>query len=548
MGKFTLFIESKILILSRMLKWFRSKFSAKLIVLIGLVFIIPVITSLATLVLTSGASLKQFDQALTEDDKSDALINQIFPQVSKEQIGDPKSLILNLREYEERRSFGLFVGLIVISFVLAGLVGLLSLLILKRGMLSLRELSMASTRVGEGDLEVIPVSWSQDEFADLTEAFKTMTRRLKETTVSRDFYNHVLESMPAAVFTVDNDEVITTWNPQSVKLTGLSAKGTIGRSIKEIEDVIGEAIDRSELPIFGRESVIRTRDGEQRIVSKGVDYLYDRSGNKSGVIETFIDISEQKKLERELVIAKERAEESSRLRSEFLANMSHEIRTPLNGIMGLAEVMGEYEDNPEKRSNLNTIGQCGKNLLHLINEILELSKLEAGKMVLNPAIISMAEVVHNATATMAISCEKKGLELRVAVEDGVPDTIETDGHKLVQILINLLGNSLKFTEKGFIKLSVAGYRGEKPGDLLFSVEDTGCGISSDRLNSIFESFVQAEGYLNRGSDGTGLGLTITRKLVVLMGGEIWIESEEGSGSIFYFTIDSGISLQDLDRR
>jgi PAS domain S-box-containing protein len=531
-----------------MLKWFRHKFSAKLVVLIGLVFIIPVVTSLATLVLTSSASLKKFDQALVDDDSVKAMVREVFPHVSDEQLGDPRALIQNLKQYEQRRTFGLFVGLIVISFVLAGVVVVLSMLILKRGMLSLHELSLASARVGDGDLDVVPISWSQDEFADLTEAFKTMTKRLKETTVSRDFYNHVLESMPAAVFTMDNEDVITTWNPQAAQLTGLSAQETVGRSIKEIEDVVGESIDRSELPMFGRESVIRERDGEQRIVSKGVDFLYDRSGTKNGVIETFIDISEQKKLERELVIAKERAEESSRLRSEFLANMSHEIRTPLNGIMGLAEVMGECEEDPEKRSNLNTIGQCGKNLLHLINEILELSKLEAGKMVLNSAIISMAEVTHNATATMAVSCDKKGIELRVAVADDVPDTIETDGLKLIQILLNLLGNSLKFTEKGYIKLSVDNCRGERRGDLQFAIEDTGCGISCDRKSSIFESFVQAEGYLNRGGDGTGLGLTITRKLVALMGGEIWLESEEGRGSIFYFTIESGVSLKDLDRR
>jgi len=531
-----------------MLKWFRRKFSTKVIVLIGLVFIIPVITSLATLLLTSRASLNDFDLALKSNAQTSAMVDRIFPQIPNERIGDPRSLIQNLREYEERRTFGLFVGLIVISFALAGVVGLLSLLILKRGMLSLRELSLASARVGEGDLEVSPISWSQDEFADLTEAFKTMTSRLKETMVSRDFYNHVLESMPAAVFTVDREDIITTWNPQAAELTELPPSQTIGRSIKEFEDVIGNPIDRSLLPIFGRESAIRVRDGQQRIVSKGVDFLYDHSGNRNGVIETFIDISEQKKLERELVIAKERAEESSRLRSEFLANMSHEIRTPLNGIMGLAEVMGDCEADPEKRSNLGIINQCGKNLLHLINEILELSKLEAGKMILNPAIISIAEVVHNATATLAVSCDKKGLELRIAVSDDLPDTIETDGHKLTQILINLLGNSLKFTEKGYIRLCVAGYRGERAGDLRFSIEDTGCGISQDRLTSIFESFVQAEGHLKRGGDGTGLGLTITKKLVGLMGGDIWIESEVGSGTIFNFTIDSGVSLNDLDRR
>ena len=528
---------------------FRIRFSTKLILLISLVFLIPVATSLVTLLITSQASIARFDQTLSmPQQRQQDLVREVIPDATPEELAQPGTLLRVMRDYERRRTYGLFVSLIVVSFVLAGVVILLSMLILKRGMLSLHELSLAAARVGEGDFDVSPKCRSHDEFADLVMAFTTMTKRLMETMISRDFYNHVLESMPAAVFTVDNDGLITTWNRQASRLTGLKTGETLGRSIEELTDVVGPRADRASIPFFGREAVVRTRDGLQRIVSKGVDFLYDRDGSHAGVIETFIDISELKKLERQLVIAKERAEGASRLRSEFLANMSHEIRTPLNGIMGLAEIMAEEEKDPERRSNLNTIRQCGGNLLHLINEILELSKLEAGKMVLRSALVSTASVVQEATATIEPGCRRKEIDLGVEVEEEVPDTIEVDGRKLVQILVNLLGNALKFTDQGFIRLRLARYRGERKGDILFEVSDSGRGIPPDRQKLIFESFVQANGYLTRGREGTGLGLTITHKLINLMGGEIWLESEVGKGSVFSFTIESGRPLTDLDRR
>ena len=528
---------------------FRIRFSTKLILLISLVFLIPVATSLVTLLVTSRASIVRFNQALSMPQQyQQDLIREIFPDATSQELAQSQSLVKAIRDYERRRSYGLFVSLIVISFVLAGVVILLSMLILKRGMLSLHELSLAAAKVGEGDFDVSPECRSHDEFADLVMAFTTMTKRLQETTISRDFYNHALESMPVAVFTVDNNGLITTWNRQAIRLTGLKAEETLGRSVEEFTPVVGPRPDMTSIPFFGREAVVRTQDGLQRIVSKGVDFLYDRDGSHAGIIETFIDISELKKLERQLVIAKERAEESSRLRSEFLANMSHEIRTPLNGIMGLAEMLAEEEGDPERRSNLNTIRQCGNNLLHLINEILELSKLEAGKMVLHSAVVPVSGVVQEAMATVEPGCRRKGIDLSSKIDDDVPDTIEVDGRKLVQILVNFLGNAQKFTDRGFIRLGVARYRGQKRGDIIFEISDSGRGIPPERQKLIFESFVQADAYLTRKGEGTGLGLTIAHKLISLMGGEIWLESEVGKGSTFFFTIESGRPLADLDRR
>jgi PAS domain S-box-containing protein len=515
---------------------FRRRFSTKLVLLISIVFLIPVVTSIAMLVATSQASVDLFEKVLTEPPgKQQLFLQEMLPQSDHGYAG-ASGVIALLRDYEHRRSFGLASSLIVISLALAAVVILLSMLLLKRGMVSLRELSAAAAAVGGGDFDVSPVAHSDDEFANLTEAFGLMTRRLRETMVSRDFMNHVIESMPAAIFTVDAKHRITTWNRQAARLTGIPSSEALGREAGELADVIARLPEDAAIPFFGKEAVMRPRGGGQRIVSIGADFLFAHTGERAGLIVTFVDMSEQKELERELLIAKERAEESSRLRSEFLANMSHEIRTPLNGIMGLAEVLAEGEGDAERRQHLGTIRQCGENLLYLINEILDLSKLEAGKMVLHRTTAVTADLLREAVATVEVGCKRKGIALATDVAPGVPEMIEVDHRKLVQILINLLGNALKFTDQGSIRLIVAPYRGERRGTLLFSVADTGLGIAADRQAHIFESFIQSEEHLTRRSEGTGLGLAIAGKLIGLMGGEIWVESNLGTGSTFSFTI------------
>lgn len=514
---------------------FRSRFSTKLVLLIAIVFLIPVITTIAMIETSTRNSVNRFDELLkAEPDVQRDGLAQLAPGFHE--IAKPILLLKLLKDYEQRRSLGLMTGLAVTACVLAGVVIVLSLLILKQGMLSLKELSRAAALVGEGNFDVAPLPRSHDEFSQLTEAFQTMTRRLRETVVLRDFFNQVVESMPAAVFTVDRDGLITTWNRQAEKLTGLAARDVIMRKVSCIEDVLGPVPNIAEVPFFGRELAIRPRVGGQRTVSKGADVFFDRASRPAGIISTFVDITALKTLERELIQAKERAEESSRLRSEFLANMSHEIRTPLNGILGLAEVLLDGEADEERRLSLKTIRQCGQNLLHIINEILELSKIEAGKMLLHFAITVIEDVVKESLATVDVGCQKKGLALSWRIADDVPRAMEIDRHKLVQVLINLLGNALKFTEQGDVQLFVALYAGHRPGDIIFSVTDTGIGVPIEKQEHIFESFTQAEGHLTREGDGTGLGLAISKKLVDLMGGEIWVESELNKGSTFNFTI------------
>ena len=223
-------------------------------------------------------------------------------------------------------------------------------------------------------------------------------------------------------------------------------------------------------------------------------------------------------------------------KGDFLARMSHELRTPLNGIIGLAEALSEEESDTEKLKSLSAIRQSGTSLIHLINEILDLSKIEAGRMLLHTSEVNVSDLVNESASTINVGCKKKGLELKVHVDPEIPAIINTDGHKLVRALINLLGNAVKFTNKGEIAVNVAPYKESRKGKIIFTVSDSGRGIPEKSREIIFEKYMHANEDDDVRSDGTGLGLPIAKGLVELMGGEIWVESKEGGGTAFNFTI------------
>ena len=508
-----------------------KRFSFKLVFLISLAFLIPVVTSLLVLKFSSEATIQRLSTAINQDyGKEQYLLKQIFPD---EKINlNPRETLVLLKQYEKRRSFGLFTSFLVISILLAAVVLIMSIIILKRAMLTLRDLSNAAKDIGEGNFTAKVKSHSHDEFSNLAEAFSLMTNKLKETTVSKNFYNHILEVVPAAIFTVNNINKIVTWNKQAEIITGYKAN-----------EVLEKPADKLKMLPFmlegipGRREVsIQTKENKTKIISCDIEGFSDRRG--VGMIGTFIDVTEERKLSKQLVIAKERAEDASRVRTEFLANMSHEIRTPLNGIIGMTDILHEEENDDEKRGMLSTIAQCGKRLLHLINEILELSKLEAGKEKFRPEETDLNHIVDSSFAAIDAQCRKKQLDVIKEISKDLSSRITTDTGKLTRILINLLSNGVKFTDTGFIKLTANKYLGEKPGNIIFSVEDTGRGIPKERQKFIFESFVQADEYLTR-EDSSGLGLAISKKLIEMLDGEIWVESEKGKGSKFFFTVTLG---------
>jgi PAS domain S-box-containing protein len=363
---------------------------------------------------------------------------------------------------------------------------------------------------------------------------------------ANELQRQLLATAATGIFTVSSDRRITAVNDEFLLRTGYSRDEVVGKpcsvfSGDECEDHCPLLKNEESDRIFRRQCVIKAKDGSMRTVLKNANVLRDDQKKVIGGIESFVDVSE-------LIEARESAVKANKAKSDFLATMSHEIRTPLHGIIANTELALSTDMTDEQRDYLDSAKSSASFLLTLINDLLDYSKIEAGQLQLHPSPFRLREQLGDLVGTIAAQAHQKGLELAYRVAPDVPDGLIGDPDRLKQIILNLAGNAVKFTESGEVVISVdVDSVHDGKARLKFSVTDTGIGIPTDKQGEIFKAFRQVDVSFSRKYGGTGLGLAISSQLVVKMGGRIWVESEEGKGSVFRFTAAFGRSPAKEDR-
>jgi PAS domain S-box-containing protein len=376
--------------------------------------------------------------------------------------------------------------------------------------------------------------------------------RLFEEVQRQKLYSEALvKNSPVAIVTHDLDNNIVSWNPAAESLFGYREDEAI--SVNTIDLISNGSIDEEMSNNFkkgadgGRVKTVTQRfrkDGSPVDVEL-LSLPVVMEGKQVGLVSIYHDITE-------LLKARHEAEAANDAKSAFLATMSHEIRTPMNGVIGMTSLLLDTELDPEQRDFTETIRNSGEALLTVINDILDFSKIEAGKMELEEQPFDLRDCLESSLDLLKLNASDKGVELAYQMNTDVPSVIVGDITRLRQILINLLNNGLKFTEQGEVVLSVSTeavpIKKDGPYTLHFSVCDTGIGIPQDRVDRLFQAFSQVDASTSRKYGGTGLGLAISKRLSELMGGEMWVESVEGEGTTFHFTVNaqSGPDLKDRE--
>jgi len=364
-------------------------------------------------------------------------------------------------------------------------------------------------------------------------------------------YRTLIEGMNEGMMLSDNDDTIVFINQQTCNITGFSSEELIGKACHTILFDLENGkkiLEKNKLRQQGVKDIYEielTRKNSDKIwIRCSGSPAYDDAGNVTGSVGVFENIDDQKKAENErnkltqlLIKAKEKAEESDRLKSAFLANISHEIRTPMNGILGFAELLKVPELAPEVQDHyIEVIEQSGNRMLNIINDIVDISKIEAGQMNVHLEETNVNQLLRDLYVFFTPEASSKGIKLAVTIDLADKNSIiQTDHTKLAQVLTNLIKNALKFTKSGSIEF---GYRVETRHalSLQFFVRDTGVGIPEDQTYMIFERFRQGSVSLTRAYEGAGLGLSISKAFVEMLGGRIWVESELGKGSVFFFEL------------
>ncbi|WP_274423137.1 response regulator [Chelativorans sp. YIM 93263] len=376
---------------------------------------------------------------------------------------------------------------------------------------------------------------------DITE-LKQREQELKESMRENEVFRNLVDNVPVSIYAKRPDLKLMYVNKSWSDLLGIPAEEAIGKTDKELFGEEAEAFVEGDLAVLRTrerqviEETLTGPDGEPRHQIAQKDALVASDGSLY-LIGSTMDVTELKKREAELREAREKAELADRAKSEFLANMSHEIRTPMNGVLGMTELLAKTELTQKQKTFTDIVTKSGNALLTIINDILDFSKIDAGQLVLVPQPFNLAEAMEDVATLISSRAKEKDLELVVRVDPSLPEEYVGDVGRIRQIVTNLLGNAVKFTDRGHVLVDVSGEAaGGSTTRLHIRVSDSGIGIPQDKLKSIFDQFSQVDSSSTRRHEGTGLGLAITSRLVALMGGEIGVESEEGQGSTFWFTL------------
>ena len=412
---------------------------------------------------------------------------------------------------------------------------------------------------------IAPLRDKENNIIGVVVVFRDITRIKKmesELVAAHQRFLDIIEFLPDATFVIDHNEKVIAWNRAMEKITGVNKSEIIGTGnyacsvpfygtrrplLIDLILTSDEEIEKQYKVVVHEGNSIVTEAFAPSLFGGNGAYLYaraapliDKEGNLVGAIESITDITKHKQFQMDLQSAKESAVEANRAKSEFVANMSHEIRTPLNGIIGMTDLTLLTELTDEQRENLDIAKTCAESLHNIINDILDFSKIEAGKMIIEKMEFNIRSITENIVKAHLAYIGKKVVNLTYHIDQDIPNILVGDPGRLQQVINNLVGNAVKFTEKGEIVIRIEkNLMLDNQIQLKFSVADSGIGIAEEEMDMLFKSFSQVDGSITRKYGGTGLGLAISKRLVEMMGGVIWVESQKGKGSTFYFSSPFG---------